>query len=145
MSKTKSSHCIASGLLAFLTDVVPQSRECCGLFGLKLFDRGHTLGWRQGRIDLRDATMNVCDDARFGSREQRREVTGDRRNLGTDFGTMGGIEQLTLGGEHAADRLARCRLLSCGLSGFRGFLARPFQKSRYRSRSKSLPLSRSSQ
>ena len=107
MASSQCRYRRAPRLSTFLADVVLQPCDCGDLLSLKLLNRGPTLRWRQTWIDLRDATLDMGDNARLGRRQQGCELRRDRRNLDIDFGTMGGIEQLTFGGEHAAHRFAR--------------------------------------
>ena len=149
MPGNESANTRAPRLPALVSDIQlqPCKRGC--LFGVKPLDRGKPLHWRQTWIDQRDAALDVGDNARFSRGQKRCEVTCDRGNLAGNLGPVGGIKQLSLSGAHAAKCLTRTWLLSCcgsvgGLSGFRGFLARPFQVTRYWSRSQPLSLSRSS-
>ena len=107
MASSQCRHLRAPRLPTFLPDVVLQPCDCGDLLGLKLFDRSPTLRWRQTWIDLRNAALDMGDNARLGRRQQGCELRRDRRNLDIDFGTMGGIEQLTLSSEHPTHRLTR--------------------------------------
>lgn len=78
------------------------------------------------------------------------QTTVDGRKQALALVPLSGDQERHFGGEQCLDRVGGSpftviRITMIGLAGFGGFLARPFQETRYRSLSQSLPRSRSRQ
>ena len=83
--------------LTFLSDILPQSRQRVDLFRIQPLDCSHPRRRRQLRIDLRDAALDMGNDARLSGCQQRTKLRMDRRDPAGHRRPMSSVEQLTFG------------------------------------------------
>ena len=133
-----------------------QTSQFVGFLHSDLLRGGGSCPWighlRQGRTPVGEP----CDNSGNPASVQRPQSGIDSGQSPAALGGQSGVLQVALGGVDRAHRMPRRTDRTAhwlegfsnyiaGLAVFEGSLARPVQGTRYRSLSKSLPLSRSSQ
>lgn len=128
-------------------------RETRELIGLLVRQAPHSGGTRTRIGDHRQRRLAIgepADNGRDGAAMTRAQAGIDGGERLGALGALNGGLQLRFSGvdrrnraASGADRIGLLCSVICGLAGFGGSLARPFQRSRYRSRPRPLPRSRS--